>query len=980
MHPEALLWLQLAPTLDLQAPERPPVRPAPRRSPLPHGARWVLQYLTWPAVMGATMVLVRHAVLAGVPEAAVAAAVGLTTLALSMVLERVLPYRPDWKAEKGDTALDLIHLPLTEFTAQGAFRAVLWGLAFLAGAEITRIAPDGPWRWLHLDALPWVVQLAVGMVVLDLGLYWQHRTFHTSRFFGAAHRLHHSPQRMQALNGIRNHPISPFVTASISLAFGALAMPVEIFVMVHMWIVAKGWLQHANADLRTPWFDLLFPTPRIHRWHHALDREQADNNFGLVTNVWDHVPWHRLPLVGRHLTLQRTTYFNPTHLQSPSMLGVGVELVDPALPPWTNWWRQMGETHAMWRADGGPLWRQALTWGGWPVGVVAALAGAWGLLEAGVAPAATAGVVAVGSVAYAGVLQALNPLRPVSSTRRHNAAVDLLHLTLSEGGAHALVNTALAFVGVWLGGSLLGDASPWSTLGLAGAPLWFQVGVTLLVVDLALYWQHRLLHEVPALWEAHKVHHGLRTLGPTRTLRHHPLSPALTTLVWAACGLLGAPLEVVALCQAFAIAHGVLQHSNARLQIGLLDRIVASPTAHRWHHSRDDWDLNFGPNLSLWDQVPWHRVPGLGPTLRIQRTTFASLSDDGPPELGLPETLDAGGALRTWWRQVVTPLPALGRFALQWGAWPTLVTGCVALGVVAVRAGLPPFAAVVVATLGVIAVTPLLDWLIPYRAEWAGSKADFAADLVHAVLSGAGVTGVFQLLVLGVGVATGFFANEAVQGLGVWTRLGLDHTPTALQFVITLLLLDLGLYWHHRIMHEVPALWPIHEVHHGPTTMTGSRVLRNHPLGPVVTSVTLLVVGSLGMEPVVFAAVQCFVAAVGVLQHANADLRLGWLDRVVVGPRNHRWHHSAVPHEGNHNFSTNLTVWDRVPWHWTPVVGRWLRFQRTTLLLPTHREAPDALGLDHDGMDPGHRGGWALWCMHLRYPVARMAAAWRRAA
>ena len=50
----------------------------------------------------------------------------------------------------------------------------------------------------------------------------------------------------------------------------------------------------------------------------------------------------------------------------------------------------------------------------------------------------------------------------------------------------------------------------------------------------------------------------------------------------------------------------------------------------------------------------------------------------------------------------------------------------------------------------------------------------------------------------------------------------------------------------------------------------------------------------------------------GMLQHANLDLRHGWLNYVFMTADNHRWHHSTEFAESNTNFGSNIALWDHV--------------------------------------------------------------------
>ena len=161
-------------------------------------------------------------------------------------------------------------------------------------------------------------------------------------------------------------------------------------------------------------------------------------------------------------------------------------------------------------------------------------------------------------------------------------------------------------------------------------------------------------------------------------------------------------------------------------------------------------------------------------------------------------------------------------------------------------------------------------------------------------------------------------------------------------------------------------------MHHSASNLTAARAIRNHPLGPLVTSFFFVAVGGLGMAPEVFAMVQAYLSSVGLLQHVNADLRLGVLNYVVCGPKMHRWHHSVLREEHDRNFSNCLTVWDRFPWHWTPLRPL-LRFKHCTLLLPADRPHPETIGL-RDSIPECPESAWRNWWLQARYPIDR----WRR--
>lgn len=143
--------------------------------------------------------------------------------------------------------------------------------------------------------------------------------------------------------------------------------------------------------------------------------------------------------------------------------------------------------------------------------------------------------------------------------------------------------------------------------------------ILFLAYDLAYWIDHWLSHNVPCLWEIHKVHHTAEALSPLTNFRVHPLETlkfyniaavftgAANGAVVYAMGpnhgrvsLLGADVAVVAFM--FTLAH--LQHTHVWLSFrGLLGRLLLSPAHHQIHHSADvrHFGCNLGSALAVWD-------------------------------------------------------------------------------------------------------------------------------------------------------------------------------------------------------------------------------------------------------------------------------------------------------------------------------------------------------------------------------------------
>lgn len=139
-------------------------------------------------------------------------------------------------------------------------------------------------------------------------------------------------------------------------------------------------------------------------------------------------------------------------------------------------------------------------------------------------------------------------------------------------------------------------------------PVVFELLVTLLLLDLLIYWQHRLFHRIPLLWRLHRMHHTDPAVDVTTALRFHPLEIALSLLIKSlVVWLLGAPVVAVLLFEVLLNGLAMFNHANLTLPKHidvLLRKVVVTPDMHRVHHSvlGNEHNSNFGFNLSCWDR------------------------------------------------------------------------------------------------------------------------------------------------------------------------------------------------------------------------------------------------------------------------------------------------------------------------------------------------------------------------------------------
>ena len=149
----------------------------------------------------------------------------------------------------------------------------------------------------------------------------------------------------------------------------------------------------------------------------------------------------------------------------------------------------------------------------------------------------------------------------------------------------------------------------WGLFNILEAPYWVGFVASLILLDLAIYFQHRLFHAVPVLWRLHRLHHSDLGIDVTTGLRFHPIEILLSMgIKFALVALLGAPAAAVLVFEVVLNGMSIFNHANMNIP-AVLDRIlrifVATPDYHRVHHSVKSLETNsnFGFNLSCWDRL-----------------------------------------------------------------------------------------------------------------------------------------------------------------------------------------------------------------------------------------------------------------------------------------------------------------------------------------------------------------------------------------
>ncbi|HSA59984.1 MAG TPA: sterol desaturase family protein [bacterium] len=140
--------------------------------------------------------------------------------------------------------------------------------------------------------------------------------------------------------------------------------------------------------------------------------------------------------------------------------------------------------------------------------------------------------------------------------------------------------------------------------------------------------------------------------------------------------------------------------------------------------------------------------------------------------------------------------------------------------------------------------------------------------------------------------------------------------PAMLRTFLGVLLLDLTIYWYHRLTHLIPVAWQFHRMHHTDFHLDGSTAVRFHPMEVLFSMCFVFPLSFMVGLPVVASEVYLLLQPViTIFHHADIDVGEKWdkiIRCIVVSPRMHHLHHSQDVRQMNRNFGIIFTFWDRI--------------------------------------------------------------------
>ena len=153
-----------------------------------------------------------------------------------------------------------------------------------------------------------------------------------------------------------------------------------------------------------------------------------------------------------------------------------------------------------------------------------------------------------------------------------------------------------------------------------------------------------------------------------------------------------------------------------------------------------------------------------------------------------------------------------------------------------------------------------------------------------------------------------FFYEWALRHLAP-VHLPASHWAT---WVFAFVFYDLCYYWNHRFGHTVGLFWASHVVHHQSEEFNLTTALRQTGTGAFLSWIFYLPMALCGVPLLVYLMVGVTQLFYQFWPHTQVIGRMGFLDRWIQTPSNHRVHHAQNDIYLDKNYVGVFLIWDRI--------------------------------------------------------------------
>jgi len=161
------------------------------------------------------------------------------------------------------------------------------------------------------------------------------------------------------------------------------------------------------------------------------------------------------------------------------------------------------------------------------------------------------------------------------------------------------------------------------------------------------------------------------------------------------------------------------------------------------------------------------------------------------------------------------------------------------------------------------------------------------------------------LLLLPATLATKYLGVPALQQL-------IARLPWLLQFFLAVVVADIAEYFIHLALHKVPFLWRFHAIHHSSKALDWIAGSRSHFVDDTLVRGFVLAPLMLGFSQTIILWYLVFVTLHATWTHCNFGPNVKWLEKLLVMPRYHHWHHTSQKEAIDKNFAIHFPWIDKL--------------------------------------------------------------------
>jgi len=241
------------------------------------------------------------------------------TFVLVAGLEILSPRRTLTASKPGRWFANLAIIALNPVSVRLVFPIFPVGMAFFA--------QERSWGLLNNVDLPYWLEVAVAVIILDFTIYLQHVLHHAVPLLWRLHMMHHSDLDIDVTTGMRFHPIEILLSLGIKIAaVAAIGPPVLAVLIFEVALNSTTLFNHSNIRIPEGMdrvLRIVVVTPDMHRVHHSVIIRETNSNYGFNLPWWDRLfgTYKAQPERGHHgMTIGLSQFRDPGKLSLPWLL------------------------------------------------------------------------------------------------------------------------------------------------------------------------------------------------------------------------------------------------------------------------------------------------------------------------------------------------------------------------------------------------------------------------------------------------------------------------------------------------------------------------------------------------------------------------------------------------------------------------------------------------------------------------------------